>query len=353
MRHNSTGLRFRPLAVLGLLASLCATAVVVSAAELAIRPSSHRRLNVKPAELGGVVYYGPNRTTYFLHSQGVVHRIGDDDESLVRIPLQSAPEGVNSQVLYSDIAVDSKGQMFVAATWTRRPNGGGAGILVYDSDGRYQRSIVLSPRSNIRHLAIDPSGNIFVLGIDPGYFRGAGNSCFLIHKYTPDGSRVNAFSACPIPPGDRTLEGGAWDLLTFEVDRGSLWLENGKLYHVLPANHVIRVFDPVTGVGIGEIPLQPPQPEALGTVAAGPSAAWRVLSRGRDGFLVVWSTPTGAGRASVVTAHDRNGAATAGQRTPSRIGMPVASAFNGHVFLLTPQPDGTVSLLRGAVVRTE
>lgn len=352
MLHN-TAFTDRVLSLIVSFAMLSGAVSTSLAAELTIREISHRPLNIRPADLGGVVQYGANRKTYFLHTgHGVVHRIGDDEESLVRVPLQSPPESADAELSYSDIAINTEGHMFVAATWTRKPNGGGAGVLVYDRDGHYERTIVLSPRTNIRHLAIDASGNMFVLGIDPGYFKGVTNLCLLIHKYTPDGNRVTAFSGCPIPQGDRTATGPQWEQLSFEVDRGSLWLEDGRLYHVLPASRTIRVFDPVTGLAVSEISLQPPQFEHLGITATGPGVAWRVLSRGRDGFLVVWSIPTTMGRTSLVGAHDRSGAARSGWQAPLRTGMPVASGPNGHVFVLSPQRDGTVSLLRG-VIHTE
>lgn len=337
-------------AIFALFTILLGTAAATSAAELAIRQISHRPLNIRPADLGGVVQYGPNHATYFLHSgQGVVHRIADGEESLVRIPLQAPPESADADLLYSDLAINSEGEMFVAATWTRKGSGGGAGVLVYDRDGHYLRTVVLSPRTNIRHLAIDASGNMFVLGIDPAYFKGASNLCLLVHKYSPEGNRVTAFSGCPIAAGDRTVNGPQWDLLSFEVDRGSLWIDNGKLYHVLPSSRVIRAFDTVTGVAVGETTLQPPELDDPGTAATGPAVAWRVLPRGPDGFLVVWSVPTAMGRTSFVAAHDRSGAAKSGWHAPLRTGMPVASAPNGHVFVLNPQRDGTVSLVRGFI----
>jgi hypothetical protein len=350
MRYNLK-IQLRTPAAKVSVAALCAACALFSA-DLAVRPASYRQLKTTSSELGGVVHYGQNHATYFLHSSGLVHRIGDNDETIARMRLQPPPEGANAQVLYSDIAVDSKGGMFVGATWTRQPSGGGAGVLVYDTEGRYERTIVLSPRSNMRHLAMDASGNLFVLGIDPGYFRGVSNLCLLVHKYSPDGNRVTAFSSCPIPAGDRSVQGPAWEQLSFEVDRGSLWIENGKLYHVLPSSGVIRVFDPTTGLGLGEIALRLPQSDELASLATGPSVAWRVLSRGSDGFLVVWSVPTAAGRTSVLVTHDRSGKPT-GPRSRVRTGMPVASAPNGHIFFLSPQPDGTVGLLRGLVVSAQ
>ncbi len=317
-------------------------------AELALRSASHRTLNINPSELGGVAHYGANHTTYFLHTErGVVHRIGDNERSLTSIQLQPPPEAEGAAMFYSDIAVDATGRMFVAATWTRKPRGGGAGVLVYDAQGNYERSIVLSPRTNIRHLALDKSGNIFVLGVDPSYFKGASNLCLLVHKYGPDGKRLTAFSGCPIPPNERTES--RWRDLNFEVDRGSLWLEDGKLYQVLPVSRLVRVFEPQTGMAVAEVSLRPPQSEEVGSTTTGPGIAWRVISRGHDGFLVVWSATTDSGRTSYVTAHDQSGVAIASWRNPFTVGMPVATATNGQVLVLAPERDGTVGLLRGVV----
>jgi hypothetical protein len=331
------------------LAALFGIAGTLVAAELVISRVSHRPLNIRPADLGGVVQYGPNGSTYFLHTgRGIVHRIGDAEASLVSVPLEPAPESANAEVSFMDMAIDSRGQMFLAAIWTQKPKGGGAGVLVYDAAGHYQRTIVLKPQVSIRHLAMDAAGNLFVLGIDPAYFKGFTNLCALVHKYTPDGQRVLTFSGCPIPTGERAVTGPPWEQLSFEVDRGSIWIQDGRLYQVLPAGRAVRVFDSVTGIALSETSLHPPPSDGL-TVATGPSVAWRVVPLGERGYLVVWSVPTTMGRTSFVSAHDRNGAPTTGWNAPLRVGMPVAAAPNGNAFVLAPERDGTVSLLRGTV----
>jgi hypothetical protein len=324
--------------------------VALMAADLSISRISHRPLNIKPADLGGVVQYGPNGATYFLNTgRGEVRRIADGESSLVRIPLEPSPERATAEVLFLDMAINAPGQLFLGAIWTKKPKGGGAGVIVYNAAGNYERTIVLNPRANIRHLALDASGNIYVLGIEPGYFKGVENFCNLIHKYTPEGNRVTAFSSCPIPAGDRSL-GAQWDQLSFEVDRGSIWIQDGRVYQVMPSRRVIRVFDSVTGIAINEITLRPPAENIA--IATGAAVAWRVLPMGEGGYLVVWSVPTGMGRTSFVSGHDRNGAATTGWNTPLKIGMPIAAAPNGNAFVLAPERDGAVSLLRGTV-RTE
>jgi hypothetical protein len=332
------------------LAAMSGMAATLCPAEFTIHRVSHYPLHIRPADLGGVVTYGPDAAVYFLHTgNAVVHRISDGDGALVRIPLEPAAESATAVVnLMADMAVDATGQMFIPAMWTRKPKGGGAGVLVYTAAGHYERTIVLAPQVNIRHLAMDPAGNIFVLGIDPSYYKGLSNLCLLIHKYAPDGTRISAFSGCPIPAGDRSL-GPQWERLSFEVDRGSIWIQDGRLYHALPSSRAVRVFDPNTGIAIGETLFEPPPVEGVEISASGTSDAWRVLPRGHDAYLVVWSVRTGVGRNNFVAAHDRKGSPVTTRISPMREGMPVASASNGQVFFLAPQPDGTVTLVRGVV----
>jgi len=340
---SSQALRLLP-GMLGIVGTLCAS-------ELIMQHVSHRTLNIRPTDVGGVVKRGPNGSTYFLSvTRGVVHRAGDGQESLVRIPLESPPESATARVNFmEDMAIDSAGRIFVPAIFTRTPKGGDAAVVVYDAGGHYQRTILLAPRANIRHLALDTSGNIFVLGIDPGYYRGGTNSCLLVHKYTPDGERVTAFSSCPITPGERDLSGPEWDRLSFEVDRGSIWIRNGRLYHVLPTSRVVREFDSVTGVGLSETSLQLPRTGEVSLGDIDSAVAWRVLPMGH-GYLVLWSAGTSTLRTSFLSAHDAKGvAATPASRTPLSQGIPVATDARGQLFLLSRESDGTVGLLRSAV----
>ena len=344
MFHTCRGLHVRLIcaALLGI--------VTLCAAELSLRRSAYRSLHIRPSDLGGVATYGPDSAVYFLHTgNAVVHRIADGDEAPLRIALEPAAESATAVVnLMPDLAVDPAGRMFIPAMWTRKPKGGGAGVLVYTAAGRYERTIVLAPQVNIRHLAMDAAGNMFVLAIDPDYYKSLSNLCLLIHKYAPDGRRITAFSACPIPAGDRSV-GPQWEQLSFEVDRGSIWIQDGRLYHALPASRVVRVFDPTTGMALSETLLEPPPVEGVELGASRLIDAWRVLPRGQGAYLVVWSIRTGLGRNNFIAAHDRKGSPMTARISPLRAGMPIASAPNGQVFVLAPQPDGTVGLMRGVV----
>ena len=311
---------------------------------------SQRTLNVRGNELGGVARRGLNRASYFFSvERHVVHRVSDDDSSLTRITLEPPPESAKATVqMMQDIAIDSSGRMFVPAIWHFSPRGGGAGVLVYGPDGRYERTISLTPRTNVRHLALDASGYLFVLGVDPEYFRGQVTTCFLVHKYTLDGRRVSAFSACPLASGERSTSGQRWDDLNFEIDRGSLWVQAGRVYHVLPAAHVIRVFDGLTGTAIDETRLEEPRlSDALDNTRTG-AVAWRVLPVGAEDYLVLWSLKTSTGgRTRTLSAHRKDGAILGEDLQPVfQNGVPVIADETGHVSLLSLDPDGTTGFAK-------
>jgi len=356
MLHTTHGRRHLPLdlrlllALLGLVGALCASEIVMNHV-------SHRPLNVRPENLGGVTKRGSGGSTYFMSVvRGVVHRFGDNGEPIVSFQLEPPPESASAKVDFmEDMAIDSAGRIFVPAIFSRKPRGGSAVVIVYDAGGHYQRTIVLAPRANIRHLALDASGNIFVLGIDPGYFLGATNSCLLVHKYTPDGERVTAFSGCPIAPGERPIAGGPqFEQLNFEVDRGSIWVKNGRLYQVLPASRVVRVFDTVTGVGLSETSLQLPGPGEVSPSDVDSAVAWRVLPMGQHGYLVLWSGQWKAQSSMApkrfLSAHDEKGTAlTPASYAPFSRGIPVAADVEGQIFILGPERDGTAGLSRSVV----
>ena len=158
----------------------------LSAGEAALNVVSYRTTSLSYSEIGGVMQRGAGGVIYFLRVEdGIVHRLNPDN-SVSRFQLSPTPETAFGSVdLMQDMHIDAEGNIFVPAIWGRPPKNGGVGVLVFDSAGRYLRTITFMPGINVRHIAVDSKGNVFALGIDPAYYRRTDPLCLLVHKYSP------------------------------------------------------------------------------------------------------------------------------------------------------------------------
>ena len=340
------------------------TGVIASsllAADLAFNTLSRRSVPLHFADIGGVFRCAPNGDVYFLSVEtAVVHRVQASDAATTRVALDQTPEsGVAYVNLMQDMDISNTGQIFVPAMWNFRPKGGAAGVFIFDSAGHYQRTILLEPQVNVRHLALDSDGSLFVVGIDPAYFREAANSCYLLHKYTPSGQRTAAFSTCPVsfPAGSRVPSGPRWDRLSLEADRGRVWISGQYVYHLLPVSHEIRVFDKANGHLASEVVLDSPVSSAPSLAGSEPSMSivWRVLPLSAGGYLAQWSIGSFFGqtqsRIGHVSLHDSRGRTTSslGVRSPWTAAVPIYSGADGAITFLAGPPSGSVEFVRARV----
>jgi hypothetical protein len=344
--------------------ALCVCAPAISAADLSFQSISERAIPVAPRTLGGAFKHLANGDVYFFSNEyRSIHRLSQSDNSISRIELSGTPEdSVGSVQLMQDFAVDGNGRFFVPAIWTyKERQGGSAGVLVFDSGGHYQRTVLLQPRTEVRHIALSDSGEIYVLGIDPAYFRHSTDSCFLVHRYTSNGARLAAFSACPtdVAPERRT-SGPAWEALKRETDRGSIWIKNNIFYHLLPFSHQIRTFEVGTERPLDTVDMAPPdgaelQSDVVHTSRAFPSMIWRVVQFSDGRYLAHWSlaSPDSANanrRLAVLTLHDGQGRlAVKSRQRPSFGGEPLWANEDGSVTFIVRQADGNAKLVRSAV----
>lgn len=353
-------MRFRTAALSLALVALW-PAPSIAAAELGFRALSDRPVALTPSELGGVVRRGPRGDIFFFSvERWTIHSVSENDSSIRRIALGPMPKDSSGVVdLMEDLVVDQSGRFFVPAIWTLRPRGGSAGVVVFGAAGRYERAIRLSPRTNVRHIAMGASGDLFILGIDPDYFRGLTNSCFLLHRYTADGNRLSSFSSCPPETSlARVVSGPQWERLNLEVDRGAVWLDGAYVYHLLPVSHRIRVFEEATGRLVREMLLPPPGPavpagDELRSVGQLP-LVWRALPLSDGRFFVHWMVRSAASRgetrSAVMAMHDAQGKEiSAAQGLPWQKAVPIVSNDDGTVTFLVRQPDNTVRVIRSEV----
>lgn len=198
----------------------------------------------------------------------VFHYRGSDGTLVSQFSLSSL-SGTSENHLYfsTEVAVDPAGRIYVTGVW--RPAGTRdtrTDILVFDQHGALLRTVPTVPRVEARHIAIDKDGYFYVLGVDSGYFNRATDLCMLIHKYSPAGLRITAFSSCPAEYSLRNPAGLSpgpdFPKLNKDVNQGSLWFQNGMIYHALANSRILRAFE-TSGRQVFETRLQAPTPASI------------------------------------------------------------------------------------------
>jgi hypothetical protein len=328
----------------------------LGAAELVIEP-----LGRLAFRLPSISYRANARSSagdfYFLSAQRIaIHRVSAVSSEVREIPLpevvRAAATAGSRLTLPQDLSVDRSGYVYVPAIWREAPSRNLFGVFVYDPQGSYSRTIVLSPPAEIRHVAVDESGNLFVLGIDAKYFKGEVQQCFLVHKYSPAGRRLASLSPCPSgldlrQPSGHT--GPGFRTLTQDVDRGRVWVQGGQVYHLLAYFRRVRLFS-LDGKLLGEADLQPP-----GGLGAAADTVWRIVLLSGGRFLVDWLHPQQSGGSAHNTRylclHDTQGRALSGA-TPEPW-QPSLLAFGDDAgtscYFLRGLSDGSEELIRTKV----
>jgi hypothetical protein len=214
---------------------------------------------------------------------------------LSRIRIDSVPEAKTGKVTFlQDVAVDNKNNLYVSGIWRNQPRSFASGIFVFDPAGAYVRTVALSPAIELRHAAVDSQGNIYGLGVDGDFVRRRTDYCLLVHKYSPDGKRLTAFSSCPAGLMLRTpagTPGPDFMKLPGDVDKGRLWIAGDRVYHLMASSHILRVFDPA-GKQLQALEFAvPPAPGPTGSlspIASVSDVATRVLPLAGGRYMVEW-----------------------------------------------------------------
>lgn len=326
------------------------------AAELLIEPLERQAFQLSSSSYRAYAR-SPAGDLYFLSAQHMaIDRVTVPGSQVRRVPLPEiarlAATAGSFMTLQQDLSVDRGGYIYVPAIWRQAPRRNVFGVFVYDPQGSYSRTIVLSPPTEIRHLAVDAMGDLFVLGVDARYFKGEARDCFLVHKYSPDGRRLTSFSPCPagldLRPSFGRM-GPDFRRLSQDVDRGRVWVQAGQLYHLLPLFRQVRAFS-LDGRPLGEAELQPPG----GPAVAGDSA-WRVVLLSGGRFLVDWLHPEQSGgsvqNARYLCLHDAQGRALSGTTPePWQPSLPVfADEAGAGCYFMRHVNDGTDELIRAKV----
>ncbi len=280
-----------------------------------------------------------------------IHRFVRASESLASFGLHSVPESARASIqVKGDFTVDGAGSVYVPANWFEWQHGSTpkAGVFVFGADGRYLRTIEFAMQCSPEKIAVDSNGNILVLSLDAAYLKGREKRCFLLHKFTKQGILVGSFSACPMASQNGKAEfavpGAALSALREEADRGHVWIQDGQIYHVLPASRLLRVFDR-EGKPVREVSLTPPESATLlagGGMTAAPNndQVWRIISRPDGTYLVEWLHSEAAGtsgqrRTTFLALHDSDGRPlTSAVHPPVRPSIPVAADSQGRIIFL-------------------
>ncbi|MEP6716447.1 MAG: hypothetical protein ABJC09_12830 [Terriglobia bacterium] len=319
-----------------------------------------------PLTIPTIRFSGPFRSfsgdLYLMGTVGndrAVYRYDGSNGTLTgQFPLSSLPLAGKTMMHFSpEVAVDTDGNIFLAAVW--RPEGTrqtSTGIFVLDRNGVYTRTITLSPRVEARHLTIDREGNLYVLGMNTDYFSGKTDLCMMIHKYTPGGTRVTAFSDCPAGYSLRNQTGltPGPDLskLNRDINLGSVWFQNGLIYHVLADLHTVKTFD-TSGRQVKQIQFEPPS--AALTTPADPTVASsdeirRVVPISGGRFMLEWlhADVSGSTRHSgrVLSIHDTDGKLLTSAFAPASASAVLFSDEAGSAYMLRRNISASHELVR-------
>lgn len=293
--------------------------------------------SVARSETGDIyIYAASSKSIYHYSPQGAL---------LNQFSVMAVPEASSAQQIsfMPDVAADSR-NVYISAVWRNHPRETTAGVFVFDINRGYVRTIVTNPLVEVRHLAVDGNGSLFLLGIDPAYFHKDTNLCLLIHKFSPDGARLTAFSACPA--GNLRLPAGAapgpdYAKLRQDVDLGSVWIQNGLVCHLLAGSHLLRVFD-ANGQQRQEVRLQMPAVPAIVQPPDPTTAQRNLVSRvmpirgGR--YLVEWrhGETTGGSQHNirVHSVHDAAGGLASGPLQPTAHTVFLFSDDEGYAYML-------------------
>jgi hypothetical protein len=233
---------------------------------------------------------------------------------------------------------------------------------VLKPDGRYQRTIRLDPSVNARHVAPDDSGDLFILGVDLTSLYRTNSPCQLGFRYSFKGTRLRAFSPCPLMDeqrGPNESPGRVYFKRQLSARAGQLFIYDRMLYHVLHRSQLIRAFD-MEGNLIREVKFLPPGTGAIPVAASEMSASGkanikRVVLMRHCLFLTEWEyvkhCASGTRKSVYVSIHDRSGRALSpAVPAPGHHTMLLSANKSGEVYFLDTTRNGAQMVLRARIV---
>lgn len=244
-----------------------------------------------------------------------------------------------------DLALDQFGSAYVPLIWRYTKENQGVGVMVFDRTRALSRLITLTPRTEIRHVAVGDDGSLYVMGIDPAYFQRQRDVCNLVHKYTAEGKRTISFSQCPNQTPLRAPEtpttGSSYEQLTRDIDRGRIWITGADIYQILPYSRQLRRFS-LNGQLVRTVEFTPP-PEGHAN-----DASLRIFPQRDGSFLVVWADGGNYRSGNVVSTglymslHSADGIPlSTGAHRNADNGVPIMMEENGSLLVIKRRNGGS------------
>lgn len=315
----------------------------------------------KCAPGGGFLFLAPDRWA--------MHRLSPTGQR-ASFSLHAVPEAARATVQMSrGFDADPQGRVYVPGMWFGWERGSSpkAGVFIFDAGGRHLETVELPVQIAPEHVAVDAAGDFVVLAVEAAYLQGRKAECYLLHRFSRQGEHRGSFSPCPsgLLPGASAPQqrGAAHTPLRAEAERGSLWIRDGLIHHVLPATRVLRVFSG-EAKPVREVKLIPPDSTGLlaqGGMRADPAGNQisRLVALPDGRFLVEWfhSEPAGASgqyRTTFLALHGPEGQplTSAAHPPPGRPSIPLDCDGQGRVLFLHLARGGEekVELVRASIV---
>jgi hypothetical protein len=307
----------------------------------------------------------PSGNFFFVVSGGwTIHRAvagASGAASIVTFNLHEIPLLQSSTVTLGEgFDIDAQGNLYVPGSWQAWKGETGAryGIFVFDSRGRYSRLISIPGGGPIYSLAVDNDGNFLASGMDPKYFSSNEEHCWLMRKYSADGSPAGAFSEHPAGRELRLRVGGRpgpdFGEVMSDLRRGRVWVGKGGVYQLFPVSRVVRILDR-NGKTVRDVHLIPPGGQAMlrryqmGGATDG-DQIWRLATLDDGTFAVEWlhSETNGNTRSNFryLALHDATGRSLSSPMPMPPRTILLSGDANGGCYLLRQVDAGTVEAIQ-------
>ena len=166
-----------------------------------------------------------------------------------------------------DLWVNAQGDIFVLSVW--KDQALKSGVLIYDNQGNYQRSVLLGKPVVARRILVDASGDLIVAGLSSDRYFGRSDQLFLLHKYRADGTHVRSFL-----PLDTNLYDSSGSIQNVYrtlyplVDLAAVGICPRGIFAVVPGTRNVNFYHPSTLALTEVVALQ------------APSGSWLNVSQG-------------------------------------------------------------------------
>lgn len=328
-------------------APLLAASPQARSEELRIRELSQRALPLDTRQYP-TVKVGPDESLYFFRPDPIAlvrleHGTLTPEEISISLPkIDGAANGV---ILLDDLAIDATGNLLFPALWRGEPRDLHASMFLLSPKGEFSRRIDLTPKVEIRRVAVTIGGDIVIVGLDTT--SASANRTHILHRYGIGGVRLNSFL-----PFSESPEKTSWDRnARGDIDRAIVWSNGAGITVVRPFAKRLEVVNPERAE-LRAIVLQVPEVEGLLTAS---SSIWHIVQLPDNRYLIHWVLSTGSGSAAItnrsfLALHDNMGRPiSAATRQPWPSSFPLYAGKDGSCYFLRHTESEGSQLVRTSV----